>query len=310
MTSKVKPRFPWMVSLHGGHSGEFCDHAEGSLRSILTAAVDAGFQTFGVSEHAPRGASRFLYPEEIRRGWDAGKIAADFMNYRAMLPTLVQEFADRLIVLKGFEAEVVPTASYVGRMRAYRESRAPSGDPAFDYCVGSVHYVREEQIDGEVKEYLKAVEVCGGLEPFIVEYYRTVAEMIVALRPDVVGHLDLVTKKAREGGFALEAFETPRIRAAADLALEACRETGVILDLNTAGWRKGLPNPYPAPWLVRRAAEMNVPFCFGDDSHRASEVGMGLAEARLYLLNHGVRSITAITREDNVLVRKAIPLED
>src|SRR5438045_1413741 len=37
----------WRVSLHGGHSGEFCDHAEGTLREILTAAVAAGYHTFG-----------------------------------------------------------------------------------------------------------------------------------------------------------------------------------------------------------------------------------------------------------------------
>ncbi len=53
-----------MVSLHGGHSGEFCDHAEGSLREILDAAIDAGYHTFGVSEHAPRCEDRFTYPNE------------------------------------------------------------------------------------------------------------------------------------------------------------------------------------------------------------------------------------------------------
>lgn len=310
MIAKTKERFPWMISLHGGHSGEFCDHAEGSLHSILTAAVEAGFHTFGVSEHAPRGEPRFLYPEETRRGWDAGKIAADFMNYKAALPSLVEEFADRLVVLKGFEAEVVPAASYAGRMRDYRDSRDPFGAPAFDYCVGSVHYVRETQIDGEVDAYLMAIDICGGLEAFAVEYYRTVAAMIVKIQPEVVGHLDLITKKARDAGFTLEALQTPKIQAAADLALEAAKGTGAILDLNTAGWRKGLPNPYPAPWLVRRAAQMEISFCFGDDSHRTGEVGSGIPEARLYLLNHGVRTITALAREASAVVHKVISLED
>jgi len=44
---------PWRVSLHGGHSGEYCDHAEATLREMLEAAVQYGYQTFGVSEHAP-----------------------------------------------------------------------------------------------------------------------------------------------------------------------------------------------------------------------------------------------------------------
>ena len=44
----------WKTSLHGGHSGEFCEHASATLRELLEAAVEFGFDTFGVSEHAPR----------------------------------------------------------------------------------------------------------------------------------------------------------------------------------------------------------------------------------------------------------------
>jgi hypothetical protein len=43
---------------------------EGTLRDLLEAAVAFGYHTFGVSEHAPRGAERFLYEEEQKRGWD------------------------------------------------------------------------------------------------------------------------------------------------------------------------------------------------------------------------------------------------
>ena len=32
----------YRVSLHGGHSGEFCDHAEGSLRDTIEAAITFG----------------------------------------------------------------------------------------------------------------------------------------------------------------------------------------------------------------------------------------------------------------------------
>ncbi len=174
---------PWRVSLHGGHSGEFCDHAVGTLREMLQAAVAAGYHTFGVSEHAPRSEERFLYSEERARGWDVPKIQADFARYTAALPALVEEFADRLIVLRGFEAEVVPTADYVRQMRAFRGQRLPDGTPAFDYCVGSVHYVDEIQIDGRPEKYAQAVEACGGPEALAVRYYEAVAQMVEALRP-------------------------------------------------------------------------------------------------------------------------------
>ncbi len=288
---------PWMVSLHGGHSGEFCDHAKGTLREMLTAAVAAGYQTFGVSEHVPRSEDRFLYPEERALGWNVPKIQADFARYTAALPALVEEFADRLIVLRGFEAEVVPTADYARQMQAHRAQTLPDGSPAFDYFVGSVHFVEENQIDGHPEAFTRAAEACGGLEALAVRYYETVAQMVETLRPDVVGHLDLIKKNLRAVGATPEALETPRIHAAAERAVETVYAHNGILDLNTAGWRKGLGEPYPAPHWVEQAQRMGIPFCFGDDSHRASDVGKGLPEARDYLRRLGVMTITYITRE-------------
>lgn len=304
----MKERPCWRISLHGGHSGEFCDHAEGMLREMLEAAVAAGYHTFGVSEHAPRPEA-FLYEEERALGWNAEKLIADFHRYMHTINTLADAFAPQLMVLRGFEAEVVPQQTYVETMRNLRTRQLENGRPAFDYMVGSVHYVYEIQIDGSPENYRKAVEECGGVVSFAKRYYAQVAEMVEALRPEVVGHLDLIRKNARAIGLSLEALETPEIRAAAEMALEAIRAYGAILDLNTAGWRKGLDTPYPAPWLVQRAHAMGIPFCFGDDSHRPAEVGMGLREARLYLLRNGVTHIMTLERlEDGSLLRRRCPL--
>ncbi len=303
----------WRVSLHGGHSGEFCGHADGTLREMLEAAVRYGYHTFGVSEHAPRVEERFLYPEEIAMGWTIEKIAADFDRYQAEVTALAQGFAERLVVLRGLECEVVPSDRYVSLMRSYRERRLPDGAPAFDYCVGSVHYVEELQVDGPPPSFAAAVKEIGSLETFAIRYYQAVAEMASALRPDVVGHLDLVKRNVAACGLDLADLETERVRRAAMSALESIREAGCILDLNTAGWRKGLGEPYPAPWLVRAANAMDVGFCFGDDSHRPSEVGAGVDDARRYLLENGVATVTILTREGDVgsgtIVRRKAALE-
>ena len=304
----------WRVSLHGGHSGEFCDHAEGTLREILEAAVAAGYHTFGVSEHVPRSAERFLYAEERDRGWDMAKITADFERYSEVLTPLAEEFADRLTVLRGFEAEVIPSDSYAEQVRGYRERRlSPAGGPVFDYCVGSVHYVREHQIDGPPQNWALAAEALGGPEMLAVRYYETVAEMTETLHPEVVGHLDLIKRNAALAGFGDLPFDTPPIRRAALAALEAVKAHDGILDLNTAGWRKGLGEPYPAPWLVEQSQAMGIPFCFGDDSHSARQVSSGLEEARLFLLRNGVAQVTVLTREPcaavgSPLIRQTVAL--
>ncbi len=279
-------RKAWRVSLHGGHSGAYCDHAVGSLEEILDAAVAAGCDTYGLSEHAPRGAARFLYSEERSMGWDVAKLERDFAAYAHETSALVARYAGRLHVLRGFEAEVVPPEDWLSRMQAYRERYR------FDYVVGSVHYVGERSIDGRPETFRLAMDEAGGREALAVRYYRTVADMVLRLRPEVVGHLDLI----RKNGAALGALDTDPIRAAAEEALDAVSRVGAILDLNTAGWRKGLDAPYPAPWLVRRADALGIGFCFGDDSHGPEQVAMDLDRGRDYLLDNGVRSISVLRR--------------
>ena len=289
---------PWKVSLHGGHSSAYCDHAGSSLRDLLEAAVRFGYATFGVTEHAPRVEPERLYAEELALGWDVSHLDRLFQAYAAELRQLAREFAPRLEVLCGFEAEVVPTDRYAEVMRGYRDRFA------FDYLAGSVHWVNGHIIDYTPAHFQQALTRSGSLEQLAIDYYRTLAEMAQSLQPEVIGHFDLIRRNAPSE----ESVSTPRIRAAAGEALEAARAAACILDVNTAGYRKGLGRPYPAPWLVTLARDMGLGFCFGDDSHRVAEVGAGLEDARRYLLELGVPEITTLRKTATGLEQTRVPL--
>ena len=295
---QVMSPVPWRVSLHGGHSGEFCEHATGTLRGILEAAVAGGFSTFGVSEHAPRTEPRFLYETERAKGYSVKRLQREFEAYSEASLRLQEEFRGRLSVLRGFEAEVVPSLNYAETMRAIRSQHD------FDYTVGSVHHVGEISIDESAALFRAAVDACGGLEPLLVSYYGLVRDMIEELRPEIVAHLDLPKLHAPAGAD----LATPRVRRAAKEAVDVARNRNCILDLNTASWRKGLGEPYPAPWLVHLATEAGVPFCFGDDSHSAAQVGFGIERARQYLLEHGVDSVTCLAYRGRRVTRRRIRL--
>jgi histidinol-phosphatase (PHP family) len=296
------PPRPWRVSLHGGHSGEFCGHATGRLEEVLEAAVAAGYAVFGISEHAPRSAARFLYPEEVAQGWDVARLASDFAAYAEASRRLVERFAGRLTVLRGFEAEVVPAGSWAAETVELRRRHG------FEYVVGSVHHVDELPIDGRPEQLAQAIAGRGSLEAVAVAYYEALAAMVEALAPEVVGHFDLVRKLAAPFG----SVDTPAARRAAERALEAVAAAGSILDVNTAGLRTGLGHPYPAPWIVGRAREMGIGFCFGDDSHGVEQVGAGVEVAREYLLGLGVGEVEVLDREGGEVgevVRRRVSLE-
>jgi histidinol-phosphatase (PHP family) len=286
---------PWMVSLHGGHSGEFCDHAKGTLREILESAVAKGFSVYGVTEHAPRIEPRFLYPEEVAMGWDVAKVCNDFERYAAELRALADEFAPRMMVLRGFEAEVVPSDHYIEVMGGLRDRLE------FDYVVGSVHFVDDIIIDYTREVYAQAAARFGGIEPLAIRYYQLVNEMVRALNPEVVGHFDIIRRYAASPAET----ETPAVREVAMVALDAIAGCGAILDMNTARRAGG---PYPAPWVLKAARERDIPVCFGDDSHSPEGVGAGIEDARELLIAHGFDFITTLVRHDAGLVRREIRL--
>ena len=288
----------WRVSLHGGHSSGYCDHAADPLARLLDAAVAGGMAVFGVTEHCPRVEPERLYEEERALGWTVETLDRLFRQYAAELDRIIPEYAGRLEVLKGFEAEVVPEDRYVSLAREWRERLG------FDYIVGSVHYVAGHIIDYTPDRFARAVEAAGGPEGACVAYFQNVAQMVLALRPEVVGHFDLIRRCFPDD----TVVSAPAARGAAREALAAAREAGAILDVNTGGYRKGLGHPYPAPWIVEEARKMGIPLCFGDDSHSAAQVGAGIDAARQYLLAHGVREITFLRRGKSGLNRETAPL--
>lgn len=289
---------PWMVSLHGGHSGAYCDHADDRLEELVSRAVALGMPTYGLTEHGPRVCPEHVFDEEKALGWDAAHLERIFAEYVAEARRLQEAYADRIDLLVGFEIEVVPEDRYVAVMGGLREQYG------FDYIVGSVHWVDGIIIDYTRALFDRAVEACGGPERLALKYYDTVAGMVAALRPEVVGHLDLV----RRHGGDNPAFETPAVRERARSVLALMRECDCILDINTAALRKGLSTPYPAPWLLETARDLGVACCFGDDAHRVSEVGAGIPEARDYLLAHGIETVTVLDREPHGLGRRTVRL--
>ena len=153
------------------------------------------------------------------------------------------------------------------------------GEYPWDYVIGSVHYLGAWGFDNPefVDEYER--RDLGQL------YRHYAALMEGAARSglfDAIGHLDLPKKFGH--------------RAPDDSAL--LRVLGVVaglglaLDFNTAGWRKPVAEAYPAPNLVRAAAERGIPFVLGSDAHAPGEVGYRFGDALEVIREAGGQVVT------------------
>ena len=167
-------------------------------------------------------------PEELFGIFDA--FYAEATRVRA-------KYAGQITLLIGFETEWIRDES-----RLIIENLQAKYD--FHLFVGSVHHVDSVPIDFDRAMYDEAVARAGGSEQHVFElYFDDQYEMLTALRPPVVGHFDLIRLKSDlpDGSF----HRWPTVWHKICRNLQFIAQYGGLLELNSAGLRKGLHEPYP-----------------------------------------------------------------
>lgn len=275
-------------SYHGGHSGEFCGHAKDTLEQIVQRAIEAGFTHYGLSEHSPRYETTRLFPENPRespripeeREWGVQGLVDRFEAYATEARRLKRVYSDRIELVLGFETEKLPDADWATVMR---ELRARHG---FEYMVGSVHHLDRGWVDFSAEETRQLADECGGAIPMHQRYFDSVRELVTTLRPEVVGHLDLIRKFDGMNARFEDAL-WPHI----DAALEAVYAVDGRLGVNCGAYRRGLSPVYPLPEILARAREIGVRVTLGDDGHGIETVGAGLQASLQTIAKAGYREV-------------------
>ncbi len=253
---------PTYVSVHGGHSGEFCCHAIDSLEDIVNAYIRKGFTWVGITEHMPPVADTFMYPDERAAGWDAGRLYDRFADYMNMARELKVRYAGDLDIYVGFETELTT--------KAMPFTRKLIGKFKPDYIVGSLHHVDDISFDFSQADYLRAVDALGGYDNLYERYFDLQYELIDALNPAVVGHFDLIRLYDEHYRARLE---KPEIALKIDRNLALVADRGLILDFNLAALSRGMDEPYISAGILKKARDMGIAVVPGDDSHSVDTVG-------------------------------------
>ena len=254
---------PARVSIHGAHSGEFCSHATDTLEEIIQAYIRKGFQWVGITEHMPPISDRFRYPDEIDAGLTARDLYQRFTRYMAHARELQKAYASQITLYIGFETE-----TYTGAY-ACIENLIKTFAP--DYIVGSVHHVNDTGIDWTAEAYNQVARQLGGRDALYEAYFDTQYEMISRLKPQVVGHFDLV--RIYDDAYSQRILKEP-IWSRIQRNLDLIKRLGLIMDLNVRALYKGAGEPYISRPILKQAQVLGVPVVPGDDSHGVATVGI------------------------------------
>jgi histidinol-phosphatase (PHP family) len=250
------------VSIHGGHSGEFCGHAEDALAEIVAAYVAKGYAWVGITEHMPPVSDAYRYSEEKAAGLDAVRLAERFAHYVDTARRLAQDHADDLTLFVAMEIETYPGSIEL--------AKTLMAEHDLDYVVGSIHHVDAVPIDSSQSEYARAATAAGGITPLYCRYFDMQYEMLTTLRPKVVGHFDLI--RIFDNDY-LTRIRRPEVWRRVIRNLEYIRNRDLILDINMRALFKGAADPYPCRSILEQIAEMDIKVAPGDDSHGVATVG-------------------------------------
>ena len=222
-----------------------CGHAVGTDEEYVKAAIAAGYQKMGFSDHAPYPGQ--YHPEERMD-------VSELPEYIRSIKDLQARYRDQIDIYIGLEIENYQAFQH--ELRAYREM--------FDYCIIGQHSaaLREGRAIGDYY-----VENDDG---HVLLYAGQIKEALEAGMADNVAHPDLFMYSRAQWSDACE--------QAAQMICDAALAADVPLEVNMGGIKRGMRTigrqtrlvyPYRRFWEV--AARKGNKVVYGLDAHDPQE---------------------------------------
>lgn len=261
---------------------DFCDGA-GNPEDYILSALDKNFDVLGFTSHAP------MKGEE-----DWTVLEKELPEYLKTIDFLKEKYKGKIEVYKGLEIDYIEGLS--------GPSSAKFTDLNLDYCIGSVHMIptgvhgKFLAIDGEIEHLNQLLEDIfnGDFEKLSERYYGLVRDMVKIGGFQILGHLDLIKKRNSGNRYFDESKQWYKTQVRE--TLDVLAETGIILEVNTGGIaRKAIDSIYPSPWILKEAAEKNIPIMLNADAHTCEDIDFYFEEARDIIKECGYKELHSLT---------------
>jgi histidinol-phosphatase (PHP family) len=232
------------------------------------AAAERGIAELGVSEHI----YRFTQALEL---WDHEYWRANANDDLDAYCHFVREETDLRL---GIEADFIPG----------REDRTSELLQArdFDYVLGSIHVLGDGALDYEKYDVWTRAD---SADKVWRTYFTWLGEAAASGLFDVLSHPDLV----KYWGTASRERPWPEkdLRYYYEIAMEPIAESGIAIEVSTAGLRKPIGELYPAEAFLEMVVDAGNPIALSSDAHRPEHLGYGYDQALALLDRVGVTEI-------------------
>lgn len=250
-----------------------CD-GKNTLQEMASAACAQGLTTLGFTGHSYTQRDREYCMSPSRTA-----------QYKATIAKLKTEYKGKVDILCGIEWDLLSEDKRTG----------------YDYWIGSAHHLygkntgKYYEIDFRPQDLHDCIYDDFDGDPLAaVEAYFAEVEKVAAMGPDILAHIDLIKKLNAAGEFFDE--ESPRYKAAALKALNAAKEHGCLLEVNTGGVYRGYRKDfYPGAWLLGEWQKMGGKVIITSDAHDVGSLTFGFDEAAAAVKAAGFKSVEVLT---------------
>ncbi len=261
-----------MLSSYHTHTA-FCD-GKSTAEEMLLRAIELGCPEYGFSGHVyTKGDEEWCMSKD---GEEA---------YRAEILRLKDKYKDKIKVYLGIEYDILSEESC----------------DMYDYVIGSVHTlvkdgVRAEVDGGTYESRAEKIKRLWAGDPyaFAEDYFSAIGGIYERVKPDIIGHFDIVCKFNQRERMFDESH--PRYRAAAKAALDRLLLTPAVIEFNTGGVYRGYRSDfYPADFLLERIADAKKSVLITSDAHNRDSILFGFEKAVKKLDEFGIKYLTSMS---------------
>jgi histidinol-phosphatase (PHP family) len=239
------------------------------------AASERGIEELGVAEHVYRfTAALEVWQHELWRH----SARDDLDDYCAF----VREQTDLKL---GIEADFIPGRE--DRMAELLDGRD------FDYVVGSIHFVGDGALDYELYDIWSAT---SSPEKVWRTYFEWLGQAAASGMFDILAHPDLVKYWGR-----LRPWPERDLRYFYDVAMEGIAESGIAVEVSTAGLRKPVGELYPSRDFLEMVLDAGNPIALSSDAHAPEDLGRDYNRALELLSDLGVTELAVFDRRERRL---------
>ncbi len=214
-----------------------------TAEEVILSAIEKDMESIGFSDHS------YSYTKNDE---SCCLLLKDYKNYHSEIDRLKEKYSNKIKVFKGLEIDYF--------------SKENKED--YDYVIASVHYLYGEgkyySIDISLVEQLKCIKECynGDKNKFAKNYYETLIKHVKNLKPDFVGHVDVITK------FGLFDEDNAEYREIAKNAVKEIVKYCNVFEMNTGAIsRKKRTIPYPERYLLEEIYKLGGEIVLSSDAH-------------------------------------------